>query len=269
MNINYRKTTKAWKIPTQSLAYISVNGPGDGRDYALTEWMTTDPDLVIYDSISTGNERFTMVVENTGSRTLEIEKGIKLCRLTKLMENEALVLNSIQQPPEVKGAKPAWTPLRNLEARKFLEKITLKCPKEWTAEYRKLILKYHDVFSKSEYDLGWTDRVSHKIRLKHEKPINNKQFKIPLPHQEIIEEFVADMLDKKLIEVSRSRYNSPIFCVKKKNGKWRPVVDLRAINQATVEDFYSIRDIKACIDEVGRNKSKVFSAMDLSKGFFQ
>ena len=32
LNINYGKTTKAWKIPNQSLAYISVNGPGDGRD---------------------------------------------------------------------------------------------------------------------------------------------------------------------------------------------------------------------------------------------
>ena len=96
-----------------------------------------------------------------------------------------------------------------------------------------------------------------------------KQFKIPLPHQEIIQEFVEEMLDRKLIEVSRSRYNSPIFCVKKKNGSWRPVVDLRAINQATVEDFYSIRDIKSCIDEIGRENSTVFSSMDLSKGFFQ
>ena len=47
------------------------------------------------------------------------------------------------------------------------------------------------------------------------------------------------------------------------------MVDLHAINQATVEDFYSIRDIKSCIDEIGRENSKVFSSMDLSKGFFQ
>ena len=77
------------------------------------------------------------------------------------------------------------------------------------------------------------------------------------------------MLDWKLLELSRSRYNSPIFCVIKKNGSWRPVVDLRAINQATVKDFYAIRDIKSCIDEIGRERSTVFSSMDLSKGFFQ
>ena len=81
--------------------------------------------------------------------------------------------------------------------------------------------------------------------------------------------FVQEMLDKKLIEVSRSRYNSPIFCVKKSNGKWRPVVDLRRINKATVDDYYSIRDVKSCIDEIGRCRSSIFSTMDLAKGFFQ
>ena len=77
------------------------------------------------------------------------------------------------------------------------------------------------------------------------------------------------MLDKKLIEMARSRYNSPIFCVKKKDGNWRPVVDLRAINKATIEDFYSIRDVRSCIDEIGSNRSSIFSTMDLAKGFFQ
>ena len=119
--------------------------------------------------------------------------------------------------------------------------------------------EYYDVFSKHEYDLGWTDKVSHQIKLNTDIPINVKQFKIPIPHQKIIAEFIEDMLSKKLIEMARSRYNSPIFCVKKKNRSWRPVVDLHAINKVTIEDFYSIRDVKSCIDEIGQMKSR-FSA---------
>ena len=57
--------------------------------------------------------------------------------------------------------------------------------------------------------------------------------------------------------------------MKKKDGSWRPVVDLRAINKATVEDSYSIRDVKTCIDEIGAERLNVFSTMDLTKGFFQ
>ena len=144
---------------------------------------------------------------------------------------------------------------------KFLRQINLKCPTEYRQRYNNLFSEFHDVFSKTEYDLGWTDKVSHRIRLKHNRPINTKQFKIPFPHQQIIHEFVEDMLDKKLIEVSRSRYNSPIFCVRKKNDKWRPVVDLRAINKETVDDFFSIRDVKQFIDEIGRERSAVFSSM--------
>ena len=100
----------------------------------------------------------------------------------------------------------------------FIAKLNIKCPPEYRKRYEDLLAKYHDVFSKDEYDLGWMEKVSHRIKLKHDKPIYTKQFKIPFAHQESIHEFVKDMLDRKLIEVSRSRYNSLIFCVKKKDG---------------------------------------------------
>ena len=151
----------------------------------------------------------------------------------------------------------------------FIARLNIKCLPKYRKAYEELMVKYHDVFSKDDYDLGWTDKVSHRIKLKHNKPIFTKQFKIPFAHQQSIHDFVKDMMDRKLVEVSRSRYYSPIFCVKKKDGSWRPVVDLRAINKATVEDSYSIRDVKTCIDEIGAERSNVFSTMDLTKGFFQ
>ena len=131
-----------------------------------------------------------------------------------------------------------------------------------------LILKYHDCFTKDKYDLGRDTSVKHCIRLNTKKTIYTKQFRIPYKHQEVIEEFIQKMLYKKLIEVSRSRYNSTIFYVKKSNGKWHPV-DLRRINKATVDDYYSIRDVKSCIDEIGCCRLSIFSTMDLVKGFFQ
>ena len=48
---------------------------------------------------------------------------------------------------------------------------------------KKLIGDYHDVFSKDEYDLGYTDKISHRIKLKHSKPIhilNNLRFLCPI-----------------------------------------------------------------------------------------
>ena len=208
-----------------------------------------------------------LFVGNKSAEDIKIGRGVELCTAIKTSKFEAPSISAIKT--EAKKIQKEWKPLQGNKANEFLEKIDLRCPAEYRTKYHQLFLKYHHIFSKNEYDLGWTDKVSHRIKLQLDHPIHTKQFKIPLPHQEIIQEFVEEMLDRKLIEVSRSRYNSPIFCVKKKNGSWRPVLDLRAMNQATVEDFYSIRDIKSCIDEIGRENSTVFSSMDLSEGFFQ
>ena len=263
--------TSQQHIPAQSLAAIKIkiNGIKGEEEVYITGKENPYNDIVIYDTVGRTNQNgvLKLFVGNKSAEDIKIGRGVELCTAIKTSKFEAPSINALKT--EAKKSQKEWKPLQGDEARKFLEKIDLRCPAEYRTKYNQLFLKYHDVFSKNEYDLGWTDKVSHRIKLQHDRPIHTKQFKIPLPHQEIIQEFVEEMLDRKLIEVSRSRYNSPIFCVKKKNGSWRPVVDLRAINQATVEDFYSIRDIKSCIDEIGRENSTVFSSMDLSKGFFQ
>ena len=259
------------QIPAHSIAKISIKLDGEPNwEMYLTQTENPYDDLIIYNTIGEGDEhgRTQIFMGNRGADPIDISRGIPICEAISTKDFNAPTLSEIKMEAE-KKPRPKPKPLEGEEAIKFLERITLKCPPEYRVKYHQLFLKYHHIFSKNEYDLGWTDKVSHRITLEHDRPINTKQFKIPMPHQEIIQEFVDDMLDRKLIEVSRSRYNSPIFCVKKKNCSWRPVVDLRAINQATVEDFYSILDIKSCIDEIGRAQSKVFSSMDLSKGFFQ
>ena len=262
--------TSQQHIPAYSIAAIKIKTTVKNEEIYITHKTNPYDDLIIYDTIGKTNDQGIMkiFVGNKSAEDLKLGRGVEICSTIKTQSFQAPSINEIKTEAKTQAAKlPA--PLQGKAAREFLEKIKLKCPPEQRLKYQNLFLEFHDVFSKNEYDLGWTDKVSHRINLEHNRPIHTKQFKIPLPHQEIIQEFVEEMLDKKLIEVSRSRYNSPIFCVKKKNGSWRPVVDLRAINQATVEDFYSIRDIKSCIDEIGRENSKVFSSMDLSKGFFQ
>ena len=49
------------------------------------------------------------------------------------------------------------------------------------------------------------------------------------------EDLVMEQLAAGHIEPSNSPWNTPIFVIKKKSGKWRLLQDLRAIN-ATVED---------------------------------
>ena len=265
---------KRVEIPGHTLCKINVMASIKRKaEYLITNNTNINPNLHLFNTLTRdcGDGKLQVIVGNSGVEPIIIDKDHKLVEMHKIdgefqipedeCKKKQIYINEIKERSN--------KALMGSERAEFLKKLRLKCPHKYKSEYENLCLKYHDVFSKTEFDLGWTDKVSHRIKLKHDKPIHTKQFKIPLPHQETINKFVADMMDRKLIEISRSRYNSPIFCVKKKNGEWRPVVDLRAINQATVDDFYSIRDIKACIDEIGRERSQIFSTMDLTKGFFQ
>ena len=134
---------------------------------------------------------------------------------------------------------------------------------------QKLILRNHDVFSLNKHDIGKCDSMSHRIFLKDSAPVYNKQFRIPESHREVLLEHLENWLKLKIVSPSTSRYNSPIFCVLKKNGSLRPVLDYRALNSKTHIDKYSARDVQSCIDEIGRSKSTIFSPLDLTAGFWQ
>ena len=85
-----------------------------------------------------------------------------------------------------------------------------------------------------------------------------------------IYDWVDELLKKGAIEVSRSRFNSPIFLVPKPHGHgMRAVLDFRAVNLNSVPDRYTIREVRDCVDEVGLAGSKVFSTIDLTSGFWQ
>lgn len=136
-------------------------------------------------------------------------------------------------------------------------------------KYENLILKYHDIFSNHKFDLGFSDLVSHKVEMTSDQPIFRKQYRIPHSHQEAIEKHVRELLACGIIEQCSSPYNTPIFCVEKKDKSLRIVQDFREINKFSKEDKFMIKDVRECLDTVGKAKSNVFSTMDLASGFWQ
>lgn len=66
-----------------------------------------------------------------------------------------------------------------------------------------------------------------------------------------------------------SQYNSPILVVKKKDGNFRLVQDLRALNDKTYHDQYSMNDVNDCIHEIAISGYKILSSINLNSGFWQ
>ena len=110
------------------------------------------------------------------------------------------------------------------------ENVQLNVPDNFRQRYLDILLKNHEVISAHKYDLGQAKSFMHDISLKSEEPIYVKQFKIPDAHREEVEKHVAEWLKLGVVQPARSKFNSPIFVVAKKNGGLRMVQDFRALN---------------------------------------
>ncbi|KAL6041456.1 hypothetical protein STEG23_023571 [Scotinomys teguina] len=60
---------------------------------------------------------------------------------------------------------------------------------------------------------------------------SSMQWPLTTEKLQALEELVQEQLNAQHIEESTSPWNSPVFVIKKKSGKWRMVTDLRAINK--------------------------------------
>ena len=185
-------------------------------------------------------------------------------------EEEIALLNVEEMSATLENKVPVITTKLTQEKEKFIrEMANLNVPKQFQQKYIDLLVKHHQVISSDKNDLGHCKTFYHDIQLRDEQPIFVQQFKIQDVNRKAVEDHVKDMLKLGCIKPSKSKFNSPIFIVKKKDGGIRIVQDFRALNKQTMVDKYSMRDVQECIDEIGRAGSKIFSTLDLTSGFWQ
>ena len=103
-------------------------------------------------------------------------------------------------------------------------KVKLNVPTEFWSRYLDLLLKHSNALSTSKTDLGRAKHFFYKIHLKDSDPVYRKQFKIPEAHSDFIAKTIDDWLKLGVVRRSSSMYNSPIFCVPKKNSNGLKIV---------------------------------------------
>jgi len=154
--------------------------------------------------------------------------------------------------------------------RRHRQTCHLQVPDEFKAQYLDLLFKYQEAISIDKYDLGLARNYKHKIHLKNDNPVYRKQFKIPEAHHNFIEQTLEEWLKLGVVRRSDSLYNSPIFCVPKRQGQGlRIKQDFWELNQNSHIDKYSMKEITECISDIGSANSSIFSTLDLTSGFWQ
>jgi hypothetical protein len=94
------------------------------------------------------------------------------------------------------------------------------------------LVKHKAAIRLDKYELGLAKDFTHRIYLKDDQPIFRKQFNLPEAHTQFIKQSLDEWLKLGVVRQSNSSYNSPIFCVPKKQGQGlRIVQDVQLLNQ--------------------------------------
>jgi len=252
--VKLKPLTNSCELPLGTQGVIE-NKANTDNTYEILEVMTT----VSQEGLVT-----TAITNNTHTE-LRIPKGTELATMEpiRLATPFSTILNNIQKQETDK-------PISNKKNNLIRKLAKIEGSPEFRDKCLQLLMQYHTCISEGPYDLGRTSFMQHTIYRDHTRPIHIKQFRLPWEHRQHIHNFVDELLKKGCIQISKSPYNAPIFCVQKPHGGGlRVVQDFRQLNERTVPDRYVIREIADCIDEIGRRKSQIFTSLDLTSGFWQ
>ncbi len=132
-----------------------------------------------------------------------------------------------------------------------------------------LLGKYRSAIALPGENLGVTHTAKHRIVLTAgAQPSYVPSYRLPYSQRAVVDGLIKDYLEQGVIQESYSPWNSPLFLVKKKDGSYRPVVDFRKVNAATVPDHYPLPVLSDLLQSIGSGHT-VFTSLDLLSGFFQ
>lgn len=97
--------------------------------------------------------------------------------------------------------------------------------------------------------------------------VQAKPFPVAFKHREKIKNELERLLDEDIVEEKDVLWSSPGFCIPKKNGELRLVIDYRQVNQYVMDDVVTIPKILENIQFLGNNQ--MYSKLDLKNGFNQ
>ena len=217
--------------------------------------------------IGSGNMEIPLTIVNQSKETIVVKPGDSVATLNLLDVDDELYEGTVHcnnhNPYCHDGV------LRQDFEKLFKFEDTVLDVEEKT-KLQDLLWKYKDLFQLPGQDLGHTNIMSHKIKLKPDSQVFRSQPYQSNPRiREEISKQVQDMLNKGIISASDSPFSSPVVMVRKPDGTFRFCVDFRKLNSLSLDDCHPIVRVDDSLESLASANTKYFSTMDLESGFWQ
>ena len=130
-------------------------------------------------------------------------------------------------------------------------------------------LGFWDMFSKESFDeLPERKQWDHVINLKPEsQPFSTKVYPMSPVEQKELNDFLEENLSSGRIRPSKSPMASPVFFVKKKDGRLQFVQDYQKLNAMTVKNTYPLPLVPDIINQISNSKARYFTKLDIRWGY--
>ena len=100
------------------------------------------------------------------------------------------------------------------------------------------------------------------------KTVNVKPYALPLGAREGITPVIAELREQGIIVPTHSPYNSPVWPVRKPNGKWRLTIDYRRLNANTGPLTAAVPNIAELIATIQEQAHQILATIDVKDMFF-
>ena len=175
-----------------------------------------------------------------------------------------LTINAVTAPETMESwinAKELVSQLLNEQTSKVEEKKTLE---------ELVPPAYHeqlDIFDEEKANrLPQRRKWDHAIELKPDyEPKVHKLYSLSPKERDTMNTFIDENLAKGYIRESKSEQASPFFFRAKKDGKLRPILDYRVLNDHTIKNAYPLPRIEDLMAKL--QGARYFTKMDLRWGF--
>lgn len=126
---------------------------------------------------------------------------------------------------------------------------------------------FPSLFTPTGKNIARASIITHCIDTSNAAPIRLPPRRYSLPQQTAINEFVQAGLAQGTIRPSNSFWSAPIHVVQKPDGRYRPCVDYRAVNNVTRKNAFPLPNVEDQIQAAAGHR--LYTMLDLRDGFWQ